>query len=62
MEKAEKIAKVEAKVERRKNMKEQTTTIRISKNTAEKLKNKGKKGETYDEIINRFLESSPSNS
>ena len=32
------------------------TTIQISKETREKLKKVGRKGQTYDEIINKFLE------
>ena len=31
------------------------TTIRIRKDTREKLKRMGRKGETYDEIINRLI-------
>ncbi len=31
------------------------TTIRVTKETLEKLKDIGKKEETYDEIINRLL-------
>ena len=33
------------------------TTVRVLKKTLEKLKSIGKKGETYDEIINRLIES-----
>jgi hypothetical protein len=33
------------------------TTIPLQKNTREKLKTFGTKGETYDKIINRILES-----
>lgn len=32
------------------------TTIQVSKETREKLKNIGKKGQTYDEIIENLLE------
>jgi len=32
------------------------TTIRLKKETVEKLKNLGKKGETYDDIVNRLIE------
>jgi len=32
------------------------TYIRIKKETAQRLKELGKKGETYDEIINRLIE------
>lgn len=32
------------------------TTIQIAKVTVEKLKNIGKKGETYDDVINRLLD------
>lgn len=35
--------------------KEEKTTIQITKVTRDKLKNLGKKGETYDEIINLLL-------
>ena len=35
--------------------KEEKTTIQITKVTRDKLKNLGKKGETYDEIINSLL-------
>ena len=31
------------------------TTVRVTKETLQKLKNIGKKEETYDEIINRLL-------
>jgi hypothetical protein len=31
------------------------TTIKLTKKTVELLKAKGKKGETYEEIIARFL-------
>jgi len=32
------------------------TTIRLKKETVEKLKDLGKKGETYDDIVNRLIE------
>jgi len=32
------------------------TTIRLKKETVEKLKEIGKKGETYDQIVNRLIE------
>ncbi|MHB1470914.1 MAG: DUF7557 family protein [Thermoplasmataceae archaeon] len=32
------------------------TTIQVSKETREKLKNIGSKGQTYDEIIEKLLE------
>ena len=32
------------------------TTIQIKKQTRKKLENFGKKGETYDELINRILD------
>ena len=32
------------------------TTIRLKKETVEKLKSLGKKGETYDDIVNRLVE------
>ena len=32
------------------------TTIRVSKETQEMLKNIGKKGETYDDVIRRLIE------
>jgi len=35
--------------------KEDITTIQISKTIRDKLKELGKKGETYDEIIGRLL-------
>jgi len=38
------------------NMRNTDTMIRISKETRNKLKERGKKGETYDEIIKRLLE------
>jgi hypothetical protein len=34
----------------------QYTLIRVTGETAEKLKDVGKKSETYDDIINRLLE------
>lgn len=34
------------------------TSIRVTKETLERLKNLGKKEETYDEIINRLIENS----
>jgi len=37
--------------------KENITTIQVSKETREELKNLGKKGETYNEIIRKLLES-----
>ncbi len=33
-----------------------TTTIRVKFNTRDKLKALGKKGETYDEIIDRLID------
>ena len=36
-------------------MKEEKTTIELSKETRDKLKELGKKGETYDEIVRRLL-------
>ena len=38
-------------------MKEEITTIQISKEIRDQLKELGKKGETYDEIIRKLLES-----
>jgi hypothetical protein len=35
---------------------EELTTIKIRKETRDVLKSVGKKGETYDEIINRLLD------
>lgn len=32
------------------------TNIRLSKKTVQRLKNIGKKGETYDDIINRLID------
>lgn len=32
------------------------TSIRVKKSTVERLKRIGRKGETYDEIINRLLD------
>ena len=32
------------------------TTIKVKKTTVEKLKNFGRKGETYDDVIVRLLE------
>lgn len=32
------------------------TSIRLQKNTVEMLKEKGRKGESYDDIIRRLLE------
>ncbi len=32
------------------------TTIRLKKETVEKLKELGKKGETYEDIVNRLIE------
>ena len=37
-------------------MKEEITTIQISKEIRDQLKELGKKGETYDEIIRKLLE------
>jgi predicted DNA-binding protein len=37
-------------------MREDKTTIELSKRTRERLKELGKKGETYDSIINRLIE------
>ena len=36
--------------------KKELTTIQISKETREMLKELGKKGETYDDIIRRLIE------
>jgi predicted CopG family antitoxin len=36
--------------------KTEATTIQVSKETREKLADMGKKGETYDEIINKLIE------
>jgi len=36
--------------------KTEATTIQISKGTREKLADMGKKGETYDDIINKLIE------
>ena len=38
------------------------TTIRIELETREKLRNLGKKGETYNEIIRRIIETVEANS
>jgi DNA replicative helicase MCM subunit Mcm2 (Cdc46/Mcm family) len=35
---------------------EEKTTIQITKVTRDKLKNLGKKGDTYDEIINSLIQ------
>jgi len=40
----------------RKRSKKELTTIQISKETREMLKELGKKGETYDDIIRRLIE------
>ncbi|UCE95765.1 MAG: hypothetical protein JSV51_08670 [Candidatus Bathyarchaeota archaeon] len=37
-------------------MSEELTSIKIRKDTRDALKNVGKKGETYDDIINRLLD------
>jgi len=37
--------------------KEDITTIQVSKEIREELRNLGKKGETYNEIIRKLLES-----
>ncbi len=37
-------------------MQNDLTTIRIKKETAKTLKEIGKKGETYDDVINRLLD------
>jgi hypothetical protein len=34
----------------------ETTTIPVTKGTRDRLKTIGQKGETYDEIIHRFIE------
>lgn len=36
---------------------EELTTIQLSKETRDELKNLGKKGETYDEIVKKLLKS-----
>lgn len=36
--------------------KTEATTIQVSKNTRGKLADMGKKGETYDDIINKLIE------
>jgi len=33
-----------------------TTTVRVSRRTLERLKAYGRKGETYDQLINRLLD------
>ena len=43
------------------SMAKEITTIQISKETRDKLKELGKKGETYDEIIKRLLKLAGSN-
>ncbi len=40
-------------------MKKEITTIKITKKLRDKLKEIGKKGETYEEIIWKLLEKSP---
>lgn len=35
---------------------EKKTMITLNKSTVEKLKGCGKKGETYDEVVNRLIE------
>jgi len=40
----------------RKRSKKELTTIQISKETREMLKELGRKGETYDDIIRRLIE------
>ena len=37
-------------------MREELTSIKIKKETRDVLKSVGKKGETYDDIINRLLD------
>lgn len=37
-------------------MSEELTSIKIKKSTRDVLKSVGKKGETYDDIINRLLD------
>ncbi|HUV98202.1 MAG TPA: hypothetical protein VMW14_01715 [Candidatus Paceibacterota bacterium] len=37
-------------------MSEESTTIKIMKATRDALRSIGKKGETYDEIVNRLLD------
>ena len=37
-------------------MQDDLTTIRLKKETATALKEIGKKGETYDDIVNRLLD------
>ncbi|UCH31373.1 MAG: hypothetical protein JSV05_07710 [Candidatus Bathyarchaeota archaeon] len=37
-------------------MQEELTSIKIKKETRDVLKSVGKKGETYDDIINRLLD------
>jgi hypothetical protein len=38
------------------NMEKETTTITVLKATVERLKNAGRKGDTYDAIIQQLLE------
>jgi hypothetical protein len=37
-------------------MSEELTSIKIKKSTRDELKGIGKKGETYDDIVNRLLD------
>jgi len=45
-----------AEVEASKEKDERWTSIRVKKRTVERLKQAGRKGETYDDIIRRLLE------
>jgi len=45
-----------AEVEASEGEADRWTSIRVKKQTAERLKHVGRKGETYDEIIRRLLE------
>jgi hypothetical protein len=39
-----------------KHMVEDRTTVELEKKTRDKLKDLGKKGETYDELLNRLID------
>jgi hypothetical protein len=44
------------KYRRDKMSKEDVTTIQLSKETRDRLRNLGKMGETYDDVINRLVQ------
>lgn len=50
------IATDEMAVQRKMSVEKRFTSIRLRKDTVEMLKERGRKGESYDDIIKRLLE------